>query len=274
MFRRFILPFMVLLMSIPVKAQPTEHKKVYRFNYKWEAPATIVGFALNSYTLGKLKKKATLDSATIFNLDRTKIWWFDRPATYQNPDHYNSAQSVADVAMNISLALPALLALDKQIRKDWLPILCMYLETQSIGAHLYLWGGPMTNNRIRPFVYNPGFDMKMKLKAGSRDSFFSGHTAWTASASFFTAKVYSDYHPELGNKKYWIFAAALVPPVFNGYFRFRASKHFPTDILSGLVIGAAAGILNPHLHKIKKEKNYTLAPFFGEYSGMAFALDL
>ncbi len=274
MLRRFILPFMVLLISFSAKAQNPEHKKVYRFNYKWEVPATVVGYALNSYTLGILKSKAHLDSATILSLDRNKIWWFDRQATYQNPDHYHSAQLASDISMDIALVLPALLALDKQIRKDWLPVLCMYLETQSLGAHLYLWGGPMANNRIRPFVYNPGFDMEMKLKAGTRDSFFSGHSAWTASASFFTAKVFSDYHPELGNKKYWVFAAALVPPIITGYSRFRASKHFPTDILSGLVVGAAAGILIPHLHKIRKEKNYTLAPFFGEYSGMAFVLEL
>ena len=224
--------------------------------------------------MGLLKDKSRLDSATIFSLQRRDIWLFDRQATYQTPGNYHSAQLISDIGMNISLALPALLVFDEQIRKDWLSILCIYLETQALGGHLYLWGGPMTHNRIRPYVYNPGFGLDMKLGGGSRDSFFSGHTSWTAGASFFTAKVYSDYHPELGNKKYWLFAAALIPPVCVGYFRMRASKHFPTDAITGLVIGATTGILIPHLHKIKKEKNYSVVPFFGDYSGVTFVLEM
>jgi len=274
MLRTFILLFSVLLTGIFVKAQNREHEKVYRVNYKWEVAATAAGYGLSYYGLGLLKDKSRLDSATILSLQRSDIWWFDRQATYQNPDNYNSAQLISDIGMNVSLALPALLLFDDQIRKDWLPVLLTYLETQAIGAHLYLWGGPMTHNRVRPFVYNPGFDWDMKLEGGARDSFFSGHTSWTASASFFCAKVYSDYHPELGNKKYWLFAAAVVPPVFVGYFRMRASKHFPTDAIAGLAIGAATGILIPHLHKIKKEKNFSVVPFFGGHSGVAFVLEL
>jgi len=264
----------ILLACFPMQAQNAGSGKVYRVNYKWEVPATIAGYALNSYGLGLLRDKSRLDAATILELDRDEIWAFDRWAAFQNPDNYENAQLISDIGMNAALVLPALLAFDKQIRKDWLPVLLIYLETQSVGGNLYLWLGTMPNNRIRPYVYNPGFDMNMKLGGGTRDSFFSGHTSWTAGASFFTAKVYSDYHPELGNKKYWLFAAALVPPLFVGYSRMRASKHFPTDTITGLVIGAATGILIPHLHKINKKKNYTLVPFVGEYSGMAITLNL
>jgi hypothetical protein len=30
----------------------------------------------------------------------------------------------------------------------------------------------------------------------------------------------------------------------------------------------------PHLHKINKKKNYTVIPFFGEYSGIVVRLEL
>lgn len=30
----------------------------------------------------------------------------------------------------------------------------------------------------------------------------------------------------------------------------------------------------PYLHKINKKKNYTVIPFFGEYSGMAVGVNL
>jgi len=55
------------------------------------------------------------------------------------------------------------------------------------------------------------------MKTGTTDSFFSGHTSTTA---------------------------ALIPPAFVGYHRYRGLKHFPTDIAFGTTIGAAVGILN------------------------------
>jgi len=264
--------FITFLFCIYIaKGQESVKPKVYKYNYKWEIPATVAGFALNVYGLDFLKDKPRLDSMTIVHLDRKDIWKFDRRATYQDAGNFESAQLMSDIGMNISLFLPALLALDDDIRKDWLDVLLIYLETQAIGANLYLWAGPVNNNRIRPFVYNPDFDLEMKMGGGAQDSFYSGHTLWTASASFFMAKVYSDYHPELGNKKYWYFAAALIPPAFVGYSRYKASKHFPTDILTGLALGAATGILVPHLHKANK-KNFALAPFFGSYNGLAFSM--
>lgn len=268
------LPIIISIFALLIsgaQGQEVSSEKVYKYNYKWEIPATVAGFALNAYGLDFLKDKPRLDSMTVVNLNRDDIWWFDRRATYQHEGNYESAQLMSDIGMNITLFLPALLALDDDIRKDWLDVLLIYLETQAIGANLYLWAGPGNNNRIRPFVYNPDFDLEMKLGGGAQDSFFSGHTLWTASASFFMAKVYSDYHPELGNKKYWYFAAALIPPAFVGYNRFKASKHFPTDILTGLALGAAAGILVPHLHKVNG-KNFTVAPFFGGYNGVAFSM--
>jgi len=261
-----------LLCFTIVRAQKKADKKVYKYNYKWEIPATVAGFGLNVYGLDILKDKPRLDSLTILNLDRDDIWCIDLRATYQDAGKYKSAQLISDIGMNISLFLPALLALDDDIRKDWLDVLLIYLETQAIGANLYLWAGPVNNSRIRPFVYNPDFELEMKMGGGAHDSFYSGHTLWTASASFFMAKVYSDYHPELGNKKYWYFAAALIPPAFVGIYRFKASKHFPTDIFTGLALGAATGILVPHLHKANR-KNFALAPFFGSYNGIAVLMN-
>lgn len=272
--RILIYIFLVTLFISKVNAQEQNHDNIYNYNYYWEAPATVAGFTLNYFGLDYLKDKPRLDSMTIINLDRNDIWKFDRRATYKKYENYESSQLISDIGMNITLFLPALLALDDEIRKDWLKVLLIYLETQALGANLYLWAGPVSTNRIRPFVYNDDYPWEMKVGSGAQDSFFSGHTSWTAGASFFMAKVYSDYHPELGNKKYWLYAAAIIPPVFVGYYRFRAGKHFPTDILTGLAIGTATGILIPHLHKVKKKKSYSVVPFFGDYSGMAFTMKL
>jgi hypothetical protein len=46
-------------------------------------------------------------------------------------------------------------------------------------------------------------------------------------------------------------------------FRLNNTTTIPTDAIAGLAIGAATGILIPHMHKINKKKNYTVVPFFG-----------
>ena len=86
------------------------------------------------------------------------------------------------------------------------------------------------------------------------------------------AKVYSDYHPGLGNRKYIFFAAAAIPPLVVGFYRFKAMKHFPTDILAGLAVGSVSGILIPHLHKQKNKQNgLSILPFAGEVNGCKIA---
>ncbi|MBE0645881.1 MAG: hypothetical protein IH600_17505 [Bacteroidetes bacterium] len=65
-------------------------------------------------------------------------------------------------------------------------------------------------------------------------------------------KVYSDYHPDIGNNKYLLYGAAAVPPIVLGYFRIKSLRHFPSDILVGIGIGALCGILVPELHRLSE----------------------
>jgi membrane-associated phospholipid phosphatase len=269
----FIIAILFSIVSIAQKTKP-DHQKVYKVNLKSEIPITIGLFALNYYGFTLLGEKAPLDSLQIVSLDKNDVWAFDRNALTQDPSKRLEAHDISDWGMNISLLLPALLALDKDIRHDWVDLLVLYLETQAINSTLYAYGGPMLTKRIRPFVYYDEVPYDEKTGTGTTDSFFSGHTSTTAAASFFMAKVYSDYHPELGNKKFLIFGAALIPPAIVGYYRYRALKHFPTDVMTGTLIGAATGILVPHLHKIVKRKNENLSilPYAGKYSGIAVSL--
>jgi membrane-associated phospholipid phosphatase len=64
------------------------------------------------------------------------------------------------------------------------------------------------------------------------------------------AKVYSDYHPEMGADKYWLFGAAVVPPLLMAYARLKALDHFPSDIAVGFAVGTLCGILIPEIHRI------------------------
>jgi membrane-associated phospholipid phosphatase len=166
--------------------------------------------------------------------------------------------------------LPLFLLLNKKIRQDWGDVLLLFLQTQAIVGNLYSWGSVVHIDRIRPLVYNPGIPWDEKTGIRTKNAFYSGHTSMTASASFFTAKVYCDYHPELGNRKYLFYSLALVPPVITGFFRYKGLKHFPSDVITGVIVGAGAGILIPHLHK-KIKSDLVVVPFAGQVNGLALS---
>lgn len=106
-------------------------------------------------------------------------------------------------------------------------------------------------HRPRPFVYNPNAPMREKRKSDATCSFYSGHTAMSAATCFFAAGIYTGYKP--GNE--WVWAAAAVPPLVTGFFRYKSGKHFFTDVLVGFVVGAANGYLITTLHKAGKGKS-------------------
>jgi len=241
---------------------------IYKINKLIEIPVTLGLFAVHPYGFKYINDKPGLSTEEIAGLDADNIWKFDRKATEQGVSFRDEAARISDFAMNVSLVLPALLVIDKEIQKDWFDLLVLYGETHAINTSAYIMTCAMVN-RNRPFLYYEDVDMDEKTGGGTQISFFSGHTSTAASSSFFVAKVLSDYHPDLGNKKFWIYGAALIPPAIVGYYRYRALKHFPTDVISGLVVGAAAGILIPEFHK-RKKKNPAVSfmPFTGEVSGL------
>jgi membrane-associated phospholipid phosphatase len=138
-------------------------------------------------------------------------------------------------------------------------VLLMYVETMSITPNIYEWSplGPTFQNRIRPLAYYDQLPIEKRRSGGSRNSFYSGHDAVVTASTFFMAKVYCDYHPEIGNNKYLLYGAATIPPLIMGYFRVKALAHFPSDVLVGMGVGALCGIVIPELHHFQ-DKNISL----------------
>jgi membrane-associated phospholipid phosphatase len=112
--------------------------------------------------------------------------------------------------------------------------------------------------RIRPYVYNPDAPMQSKLTAEAKRSFFSGHTTSAFATAVFISGVYSDYFPKSAWKPY-VWSASLLMASTIGYFRFESGKHFPTDIITGAVVGGGIGFIIPYLHRTSK-KNLSLIP--------------
>ena len=92
-------------------------------------------------------------------------------------------------------------------------------------------------HRIRPFDVKTGIELLVKRPTDY--SFPSGHTA----ASF--ASVMALYLA--GEKKIWI--PSLVLAVLISFSRLYLYVHYPTDVLGGMVVGLAAGVLGYWLVK-------------------------
>jgi membrane-associated phospholipid phosphatase len=254
---------MLILFSISLVKQvyPQFYEKdtlfhPYHVNY-WVTGSIIAGgLTLESIGVAWITNKSQISTGEIQNLDRHDISPIDSWALNFDPSKRSEYEKLSNQLQTVLVFLPFVTLLDPVIRKDWMDILLIYLQTQAITNNFYLYSpfGATFQNRFRPVVYYDAVDIGKRTEPNNRNSLYSGHVAAAAEASFFTAKIFCDYHPELGMNKYLVYAAAAVPPLFMSYFRLRALAHFPTDIMVGFGVGALCGILVPEFHRIDNGK--------------------
>lgn len=188
--------------------------------------------------------KVPLTEEAILKLDRTSLNAFDRNATF----HYSrSARLWSDRLLLSSLFFPLALLADKTMRNEATPVIVIALESTVLTSMEIQFVKGLAQ-RPRPFMYNPEVPMEIKRNRDATASFFSGHTAMTATLSFYSARMITAYHPDKKRDPF-IWAGAALVPAATGYLRFKAGKHYPTDILTGLLIGALNGVLVAELHR-------------------------
>lgn len=257
---KLLLLFAIILCKSNSFAQDTTHVSMYKTYYKYEIPASLVAFYGISKGYGAMDNHTNTTLETMLSLNADDINSFDRNVVDFPADQYSKHHRISDVWMKGMLAAPSLLFLNDEIRKDWKDVLTLYFETHISSAGLFLIG-QRSVRRHRPLVYNSGVPIEERTGVNTNNSFFSGHVNTTASASFFIAKVWNDYHSDYTTlQKLGVYALAVIPPYMSGYHRLRAGKHFRSDVFTGLAVGAATGILIPHLRK-NKNRNLTVTPF-------------
>jgi membrane-associated phospholipid phosphatase len=177
-------------------------------------------------------------------LTRQNLDILDRTATF---NYSISAKKTSDKLLLGSILLPTLLLTSSNGREHIDKIALMSFETYLLAIGTTYITKSLVH-RTRPFVYNPKAPMSEKLKTDARMSFFSGHTSFTAASSFYTASMLN-LNPENKNAMPYIWTTAAVIPAITGYLRWKAGKHFPTDIFIGYAVGLGIGLLIPELHK-------------------------
>ena len=252
------------------------------YEWKWVRDGiwTGVGIGASAYGLMLIKNKDDLPLAErekflnneslqkeIDNLNFLDQWVAGK--------HNKSANAISDIPFALSFAAPFAFLFDDEINDHTGQYIGIYIESLAPTAALYTITAGLVD-RSRPYVYDNSGDTSndRRFKNNGQRSFYSGHVAATATATFFAAKAYSDFNPD-ANGKVWVWTGAAVLPASVGILRMEAGQHFLTDVLLGYVLGAGTGILVPELHK-KKMENIDIYPSSGtsfngdSYNGMAF----
>ena len=249
-------------------------QKARTYNWNWKTDGAVLAGSIaghfGSQVIINNAEKATFSDLKL--LDKSSVWGFDRGALDNNSVR---AAEISDIFLYSSFAVPLIAQFDKGASGDKGAILGMMFETFLIN-HAITSTFKGATNRFRPYTYGTLLNEQGYIPSSARQSFISGHTSNVAAASFFTAKVLSDLHPD-SQWKPVIWASAILIPATTGYLRYRAGKHFPSDVIAGYGVGALVGFMIPHFHKIKlpnEDMNLTLGSVGGAGMGMSFTVQL
>ncbi|MFA6152389.1 MAG: phosphatase PAP2 family protein [Chitinophagaceae bacterium] len=273
---RFTLILLVAFSAYLAQAQKdTSSKDIYNVNYKWEAPVAVAFLGGSYFGFRILDKHASYTAEDVAKLNIQSINSFDRPIASLNPTGFEQAQKRSDLFLNISIASPALLLLDKKVRHHWAEFATLLAMTHAVDNAIY-FGAVISVRKARPLTYNPALPLDQKIGEAKSNSFFSGHVSFSATSTFFAAKFYTDCHNIKGIKRILIYTGAAIPPAFVGYYRMRAGKHFKSDVITGLIVGAASGIGIQALHKLsQKDKNLSFQPYYNQgYNGITMVYNI
>lgn len=236
--------------------------KTYAIKWKFDGPllATSTGLTLSMFLL---KNKDLLDPVKVNNLKINDLNKFDRSAVNHNS---KTAGTISDYLFFGSIGSSLLVYASPNIRKEWKEVTLIMAETYLISSGLT----GFTKNafaRSRPFLYDKTRPIEERITADGENSFVSGHTSMTATATFMMAKLLVDYHPNTKLKPLiWTLGAGI--PAATGLLRYKTGKHFFSDIIMGYAVGALSGYFVPHIHKKiadrKAKSNNSTVDFFGE----------
>lgn len=243
----------------------------YKTSFKKDAPVIGLGVGLSVLGLKLIQNKDDLTDAELATKTRDKVPFFDRSSAGFYDDKINDDSYIP---FHASFAMPlVMLLINKNERRNASNILVMYVESLSITSALFtLTAGSI--HRPRPLVYGTIASKEERKKANNQRSFFAGHTAASATGTFFAAKVFHDLNPD-SKLKPLVWGIAAVIPAVVGYMRYKSGYHFLSDNILGYVLGAASGILIPEWHKSGGHKNVSFIPQIGkDYKGLSFVYNM
>ncbi|HSP83675.1 MAG TPA: phosphatase PAP2 family protein [Gillisia sp.] len=254
--KSFLISFLVICINVNSYSQQ-KRESPYETDLIKDGIWITTGVGLNVLGVLLIQNKPHLSEADLNSLSKDDVWAFDRWAAGNYSEKANSASYIP---MFTSYVLPLALLLDEKGRSNAGQLSVLFVESMATTGALFSITAALVE-KSRPLVYNTSIPAEERMDNDEQRSFFAGHTASTAAATFFAAKVFHDFYPDSPWKPVvWGVAAAI--PATVGYLRIQSGKHFLSDNIVGFAVGAASGILIPEIHK-KKNKNVEIYPTMG-----------
>jgi membrane-associated phospholipid phosphatase len=241
------------LASVPATAQ--DAPSLYHTRFAVDGPVILGEAAVSAFGLYRSQQRNGLTNNELAALRKEDVPRFDRFSAGYYSDGY---QTAGDLLCYPTLVIaPGLLALNPAIRHRYGQVVVLYIET--VAAADALFATSIGNiPRYRPYLYgSEGGDLRNGHIA--TNSFFAGHTAHTAAATFFAAKVFHDFNPGSRAQPY-VWAAAALLPAAVAFTRIEAGKHFLSDNITGYAVGATVGVVVPQLHKMASRHGVSVVP--------------
>ncbi len=135
----------------------------------------------------------------------------------------SNSVTVVNIAAPVTLLAVGLAKHNKQLQKD-----ALYMVGGYVLSAIITHGAKVIVQRDRPFITYPDI---IKKTEGGGYSFPSGHT----SAAFYAATSLSILYP-----KWYVIAPSFLWASAVGYSRMYQGVHYPTDVLTGAVVGAGS----------------------------------
>ncbi len=149
------------------------------------------------------------------------------------------SKAFSKTAPYVSVGIPVIMGVyglidkDEKVLKD-----AIYIGTSVIEAVAISYGLKYTIDRKRPFERYPNEIVPRDFPSSS--SFPSSHTA----AAFSLATSLSIKYP-----KWYVIAPSAFWACSVGFARMNEGVHYPSDVLSGAVIGAGCAVANIYINK-------------------------
>ena len=241
----------LFVLSIPCKSESP-----YKLKPTEDYLILGAGAATGISTYFIFNKDRSLSEERIADLSRSDINSFDRSAVNNwSPE----AADFSEVAMWLSVSALIPLATNTQAWNDALTIGVMSAET-IIWALSLPQLSKITTSRSRPYVYNEMVDESYKLEARANESFFSRTTTVAFASAVFSATLFDAYYPDSPySKPIWV--GLLTCASIAGYLKFQAGQHFPTDIITGAVVGSFIGWFVPYMHRNQRNDSMSFGIF-------------
>jgi membrane-associated phospholipid phosphatase len=234
------------------------------FPYELSAKPELIlgGLIIGSNTSWLLleRNKVAPTEAYIASLSTVDLLSIDQNAITQSNE---TARAISDyILVGEGLATSFLiLHTGKKDRKKIVTLGVMYTEALAL-----TWGTTYTAkngvDRARPLLYNQNVSLEDKLAIGTdaKRSFYSGHSSVAFCTAVFGSQTFSTLYPN-SKRRGLVWAISLSAASTVGILRYKAGKHFPTDIIVGAGAGSLIGYAVERMHRKGKNERVSWYPW-------------